>query len=201
MLAAGLAITSSVQAAPLLLTSADLGKFAGATLITFDELANGVAITNQYAADYLTFSAGLHATNGIPVLGIAATNGDPGPSQDIEMNFSREMARVGFEILTKGPDKTQFIVSAYLGGVLTQTGSFVVDTKLERLFVGFEDLGDGIDRIVINAFTDANTPDAPFIINDVRLLVPEPASLGLLGLGLAGVAAARRRRASRSARG
>jgi hypothetical protein len=185
-----LLLASTANAAPIIV---GVDKFAAATLITFDELASGTPVANQYAAQGVFFVGGIHATNSLPPLGISLTNGDPDASLDVTLNFGpHEMARVGFDILTRGPDQTLLTVSGYRNNVLTFTGLFVLDTKLEPTFFGIED-HEGINQIVINAFTDATHLDAGFVLNDLRVQVPEPVSLSLLGLGLAGIAIRRRR--------
>ena len=194
MLVAGLATAPAANAAPVMV---GLDAFAFAKLYTFDELSNNTPILDQYAADGIFFSPGMVATDALFVpLGIAATNGDPAVPIGTDITITLpSVSKVGFDIITADSSKTQFLISAYAGGVLVPTGSFVVDTKFSRTFVGFQDVALGIDRIVINAFSeDGSNPDTAFLMNDLR--VPEPATMALVGLGLIG-AAVRRRRSTR----
>ena len=198
--------TVRADAAPVLVTDPTL--FVGLTTVDFEDIVvppgGTVPITNQYAAKNLLFSAGLHTDTSFPALApailgtVAATNGDPGCCPSITMSFPGGGARkVGLDIVTLDAAVTGFDIFALLGGVSTHVGTLGFDSSLEIKFVGI--LADAIDPTAKFDSVMITTLLAPgvtsgFIIDNIRYeLVPEPATLTLLGLGLAGIAARARR--------
>jgi hypothetical protein len=162
-----------------------------------------VQITNQYASELIEFSAGLHTDTVFPpfapgVLGaVAATNGDPGCCPTIEMTFlAGGASSFGFNIVSLDDAATELEILAVLGGVSTSVGTFGLDTSFEIKFFGVIDPAT-FDSIVIRTLLPGNVPSGFVIDNLAFTSVPEPGTLTLLGVGLAGLAA----RARRSRRG
>lgn len=197
------------EAAPVLINNPALFAGPGIVSVDFEDIVvppgGTVPITNQYASKNLLFSAGLHTDTAFPALApailgtVAASNGDPGCCPSITMTFTGGGAsKLGFDIVTLDAAVTSIEVFTVVGGVSTHVGTLGFDSGLEIKFLGiFADPLDpaaNFDSIVLSALL-APGQNSGFIIDNLRYtLVPEPASLTLFGLGMAGIAAKLRRR-------
>jgi hypothetical protein len=197
------------SAAPVLINNPALFAGPGIVSIDFEDIVvppgGTVPITNQYASKNLIFSPGLHTDTAFPALApailgaVAASNGDPGCCPSITMTFTGGGAsKLGFDIVTLDAAVTSIDVFTILGGVSTHVGTLGFDSGLEIKFLGiFADPLDpaaNFDSIVLAALL-APGQNSGFIIDNLRYtLVPEPATLTLVGMGVLGLAARARRR-------
>lgn len=195
--ALGLAAAAfSAGAAPI---TNNTGIAAPAQTITFSEFvfATNTPIINQYASLGVTFTPSLYY-NVQPVffptdfLANFSFAGDP-TNNPASILFAQDQTAAAFAMQTN-PGTSTF--EAYLDGVLVE--SFTAATSLSFLpdltnasnFYGFS--GIVFDEIRITS----GGPGGVFQIDNLQLssAVPEPGTLALLVLGLAGLAATRRRR-------
>lgn len=90
---------------------------------------------------------------------------------------------------------TPLSISAYLNGVLLGTKNFTINSSSATLVKLDQSLFGNVTSVVFN-----NNPNALLFdnltVNAVTAAVPEPGSLALLGIAIAGLAAARRKRAA-----
>lgn len=187
------------------------GAFTNAPSITFESIAWGEAIASQYASQGVTFgnlwgdardvvfftdAGSVVAAN----FGIGVLDG----VTPVTMGFSTPYDMVGFELFSNGfttvnvvgvdGQTNTFNIYAYVPPIRNNRGQIVVQAK--GVFVGFEN-PTGIGSISIGPSAGNNS----FIIDNVILQaptgVPEPGTLGLLGVALLGLAFSARRRLSR----
>jgi hypothetical protein len=185
---------AKAEAAPVILTQASFA--ASDTLIDFNALAEGTAVSSQFTATGVTFTGVLRtyddqnflfAFDPMQVLNstLPFDCGVAGNCAPFTLTFSTPVTRVGFLVATN-PGTTTLAIP---------TGSVSFATSTSTIFVGIGD-ATPFSSLTISV---AAAENGAAIFDDVRFdgpaaAVPEPASLVLLGSGLASVLARRFRR-------
>jgi hypothetical protein len=203
-----------------ILTTFAVSSMAQAVVIEFDSIASyntvvggdaipvaGSVITDQFASDGVIFgrtgvsagvavvrgtlapSSGLNSVAGLDAAGIIPGAGDGGALGDIYFNFLGVTDAVSFTVGDGGGDTDIFDIRAYdASDALVFNNHYENASRFPVAFGGFD-----IARVEVD-FTGAfgySLDDLTF--NTVKQ-VPEPASLALLSLGLAGIGLTARRK-------
>ncbi len=183
------AMSPSSQATVLNNTTGLTGIFTTETFT--GNVGNQSFAGNQFAG--INFSAGMRVTdddNGVgAITGSGISNFFPCCEAQSTISFSSALTDIAFGFISN-PGTSTF--EAYLGTMLVETAT--VGTSTNSQFVGFT--GSLFDSIHINA----GGGNQAFVLDNLQSrsagAVPEPASVALLGMALAGIVVSRLRRQS-----
>ena len=187
LVVAGLSMLSTIANATPISNSVS-GLASPALTITFDEhlLPAGSSVTNEYSDLGVTFSPNLYYSS-YPGFPNNVTNFGSGPNVfQFSLNFLTNQTDVAFAMVSRS---SSWNFEALLGNLVVESFLATVDLSAFNFF-GFT--GIAFDEIrITSSINDL------MIIDNLQLSktnnVPEPTSIALLGLGLAGLGAARQR--------
>ncbi len=189
----------ALAASPALAGTIGIGDFSGSeTVLDFDDpgavagnavpATSGATFNNLFYDDQLVF---LFPTTPFVAANLTNPTDETTILSEFSIDFSSSMNRVGWDAVTNQGDNTR--VTLFKGSDLV-FDSGAIDTFSTAGFIGFEVLGVGFDRVVVNVETNVN---GTHVMNDFRfeaIAVPLPPA-AYMGLGLlAGIAILRRRR-------